>query len=77
MWFWKALAEKGKIATVLGTILSIIVNSWAVFLLFSEKKVDEDTFWMIIGLNIVAQLWFILPSKMKITGKLFNLEVED
>lgn len=77
MWFWKALAEKGKIATIIGAIMAVIVNSWAVYLLFSEKTVEENTFWMIIGLNIVSQLWFILPSKMKITGKLFNLEVED
>ena len=78
MWFWKALAEKGKIATILGAVVGIPGVIWLYYRLFSEKGITEPEFRTLIGIFTISIIYFILPSKF--TAKFGNageITVED
>ena len=63
---WKLIAEKGKIATIIGFLLSIPVNGWAVYRLYNGSIVTIDQLWHVVILNSIAIVWFILPSEISI-----------
>lgn len=78
MSFWKLLAEKGKIATIIGFCLSAPANGLALWSLFRNVNLSEDQLWQIIILNVIGITWFILPSKISIkSGKGLEIIVED
>ncbi len=74
---WRLLKEKGKIATIIGFLLSFPVNFWALICLFSGSIVTENQLWQIVIINAVGMVWFILPSKIIIEGKGIKIQVED
>ncbi len=76
--FWKSLESKGKIATVLGIVVSFPVNVLAAILMYIDStKLTENFVQTLIILNCIAIAWFILPSKFTMKGKNFELTVED
>jgi hypothetical protein len=76
--FWKSLESKGKLATVLGIIISFPVNVLAAILMYIDTtKLTENFVQTLIILNCIAIAWFILPSKFTMKGKNFELTVED
>ena len=84
--------HKGAIATLLGLFIAVPVNVYAIIFLFSLKPDDlpvqaeivEKYFtWLKIIfsgfsiMNLIAIVWFILPSKIEISGKIINIKLED
>ncbi len=75
---WKLLAEKGKIATVIGLLLSLPANGLALWSLFFDKNLSHDQLWQIVIINAIGMVWFILPSKISIkSGKGLEIIIED
>ncbi len=74
---WKLMADKGKIATIIGFCLSSPFNIWALWSFFSGSGATEDQLWTIAIINGIAMIWFILPSKILIEGKGVKIEVTD
>jgi hypothetical protein len=74
---WKLLAEKGKISTIIGLVLSFPINGYALFAFFTKTALTQDQLWQIVIVNAVGMVWFILPSTIRIKGKGFEVEVID
>lgn len=75
---WKLLAEKGKIATVIGFCLSAPVNGFALWSLFTDIQLSESQLWQIVIINAVGMVWFILPSEITIkSGKGLEIIIKD
>lgn len=74
---WGILAEKGKLATLIGFGLTFPVNCWSMVAFFSGWNVPEAKLWQIVIINAVGMVWFILPSKIIIEGKGIKIQVED
>ncbi len=77
MSLWKALENKGKIATLIGFLLSLPVNIKYIYLFFTGAIFTEDNLKAIIVINIVAMIWFILPSVIRIKSDKLTIEIED
>jgi hypothetical protein len=77
MKFWNLLQEKGKIATIIGFVLSLPVNTYFVYLFFTKQIFEDDFLKAIIVVNIVAMIWFILPSKILVKSDKLTIEIED
>ncbi len=77
MKFWNILAEKGKIATIIGFLFACPANVWAVWKLYRKVMVTIDQLWVVVAINIIGMMWFILPSKISIKSTKFQLTVED
>ncbi len=78
MKFWDILAEKGKIATVIGFIFAIPANGWATWQLYRGNMVTIDQLWIVVIMNSIAIFWFILPSEISIkSGKGLEIIVKD
>lgn len=73
----KILEKKGKIATVIGFILSLPVNIRFLYLFFSNTLFEDDFLKAVIVVNVVAMIWFILPSKLVIEAPKLRIEIED
>ena len=77
-WLWNSLAEKGRIATLIGFGLTFPVNGWSMVAFFSDWNVPEAKLWQIVIINAVGMVWFILPSKIIIeSGKGLKIQIED
>lgn len=63
------LAEKGKLATLLGFFFAMPVNGWGIWKLYTGALVTVDQLWVIVILNSVSLFWFILPSEISIKSK--------
>ncbi|MDC7218657.1 MAG: hypothetical protein PQJ59_01880 [Spirochaetales bacterium] len=74
---WKALAEKGKIATIIGLALALPFNAWVLWMFFSGLPVSEDSLWTMAIMNAVGMFWFMLPSSIVLKSKVMVLEVKD
>ena len=77
MWLWNALKEKGKIATIIGFILAIPANGWAIWNLYKGAMVTIDQLWVVVIINSIAIVWFILPSEISIKAKSLEIIVKD
>ena len=77
MWLWNALKEKGKIATIIGFILAIPANGWAIWNLYNGAMVTVDQLWVVVIINSIAIVWFILPSEISIKAKSLEIIVKD
>ena len=74
---WEKLAEKGKIASLLGFLMAFPVNTVFIMMFFTSKEFTEAQLKAALIVNSIAMVWFILPSKIEISGKIFNLKLED
>lgn len=74
---WELIAEKGKIATLIGFFLSSPFNCWALWAFFTGEGATENQLWTVAIINGIAMIWFILPSKIVIEGKGIKIEVTD
>jgi hypothetical protein len=74
---WKILEHKGKFATIIGFLLSLPVNSKFIYLYFKDHEFLKSDLTTIIVINVVAMIWFILPSKISIKSDKLTIEVED
>ena len=78
MWIWKALKEKGKLATIIGFIFAIPANGWAIFKLYNGAIVTIDQLWTVVIINSIAIVWFILPSEISIkSAKGLEIVIKD
>ena len=86
---WIALAEKGRIATVIGTLLIVPVNIMFAVKFYALLKtvgmdqialtqgIDRLLLWAIIA-NLIAMMWYMLPSSLIFkAGSIINLEIKD
>lgn len=78
MKFWNLLAEKGKIATLIGLCLSAPVNGFAIVSLFGDIQLSEAQLWQMVIINAIGMVWFILPSEISIKyGKGLEIIIKD
>ena len=69
--------SKGVIATMIGLLFSLPVNSRAVYSFFNNIELDEKALTAIVVFNIIGMCWFILPSKISIKASKFEFIIED
>lgn len=75
---WKLLAEKGKLATLIGFFLACPANGWALYKLYKGAIVTMDQLWVVVIINSIAIVWFILPSEISIkSGKGLEIIIKD
>lgn len=75
---WKALKEKGKLATIIGFIFAIPANGWAILKLYKGAIVTIDQLWTVVIINSIAIVWFILPSEISIkSSKGLEIVIKD
>ena len=74
---WKAIAEKGKFASLIGFFFAAPVNGWALYKLYNGLIVNIDQLWVVVVINAISIVWFILPSKISIKWKSGEIIVED
>ncbi len=74
---WTMLEKKGKIATIIGFVLSLPVNAKFIYLFFKGSVFEDNNLKAIIVINVVAMIWFILPSKIIIKSEKLTIEIED
>lgn len=77
MRLWKALAQKGKISTLIGFLFAFPVNGKFLWDFYRNVIYSPDKLMMIVFINIVSMIWFILPSSIIIKGGNFEIEVKD
>ena len=73
----KLLEKKGIIASFVGFLLAMPVNGYTVYLFFKGTGLTEGQQGSFIWINIVAWIWVILPSSIKLISKGLTLEVTD
>jgi len=77
-WMWASWGEKGKIASIIGFLLSFPANGYALYSLFTNTSLSEAQLWQIVIVNAVGMVWFILPSRVSIkSGKGLEIIIED
>jgi len=64
--FWRALAEKGKLATIIGFLFAAPANGFALYRLYTGALVTIDQLWVIVIINSISIVWFVLPSEISI-----------
>lgn len=74
---WGKLAEKGKIASLIGFLMAFPVNAVFVVMFFMDMSFSDDQLKTALIINAIAMTWFILPSKVRIDGKFIKVELED
>jgi hypothetical protein len=77
MKLWDILAEKGKIATVIGFVFAIPANGWAMWKLYRGTIVTVDQLWIVVVINAIAIVWFVLPSSIIIKSTRLQIEIKD
>lgn len=74
---WKALAEKGKFASMLGFFFAAPANGWALYNVYNGLIVTLNQMYVVTLINAISIVWFILPSKISIKWKSGEIIVED
>ncbi len=75
---WNLLAQKGKIATLMGLFLAMPVNFIFIFSFLSAGSVpDVSQLWFIGVVNGIGMFWFILPSSFELISKAFTIKMVD
>ena len=77
MKLWDALDHKGRLATVIGFIWALPYNVKFTIDFFGGVFYSREQLETVIVVNILAMIWFILPSKITIEGPKFKFIVED
>ncbi len=78
MKLWNMLAEKGKIATIIGTIFSVPCVIWLyINLFFGDKIITESDMRVVMLIMGFSMMWFILPSKISMKWGNGGIKVED
>ncbi|WGK69474.1 hypothetical protein P0082_01040 [Candidatus Haliotispira prima] len=75
--FARILRKKGLITTLLALIVTFPTNIYAVLAFCYGWPLAELQLALGLGLNIVGWIFYTMPSKLEITGKLFGLKMED
>ena len=76
-WLWNALDKKGRIATIIGLLFALPYNARFMWDFFHGVEYSRGQLEMVVIVNAIGWIWFILPSKITISGPKFNLTVED
>lgn len=71
------LEKKGIIASIIGFLLALPVNGYTVYLFFNGIGLTEGQKDSFIWVNIIAWVWVILPSAIKLSSSKFTLEITD
>jgi hypothetical protein len=71
------LEKKGSIATVIGFLFALPVNTFFTIQFFRNNVMDDAQLKGIIVMNIIGMCWFILPSVIEIKSKLFEITIKD
>jgi len=74
---WTGLDHKGRIATVIGFLFSIPYNARFMYHFFTGVIYTREQLEAVIIVNVLAMIWFILPSKIIIEGPKIKISVED
>lgn len=74
---WTLLAEKGKIATIIGMCFICPINAKVVFDFFIGSDYTKEKLTQVVVYNIIAYAWFIMISYAKAKFGTFELEVKD
>lgn len=74
---WALLAEKGKLATLIGFFFMCPANGKFLYKLFLSIEMNNQELITFMIANAIGMFWFILPSKIKISGPKISIEVED
>jgi hypothetical protein len=74
---WEGLDHKGRIATIIGFLWALPYNvqfllDWFNGIFYTREQLEG-----VIIVNVLAMIWFILPSKIIIEGPKFKIQVED
>lgn len=77
MKLWEALDHKGRIATIIGILFSLPYNVRFIIDFYRGIEYSREALEGIILVNILAMIWFILPSRVEISGPKFTIKVED
>jgi len=77
MKLWEALDHKGRIATIIGFLFALPYNMRFMWDWFSGVFYSREQLEMVIIVNVLAMVWFILPSTITIEGPKFKIEVKD
>ena len=68
---------KGAISSLLGFILAFPINIYFIFMFLNNVQMSRERLEIIVIINIIAIIWYIMPSKIEVGGKIFTLKVED
>ncbi len=74
MKFWDALAEKGKIATIIGFLLGLGATVTMIIVLVKNSDFKYLPYAFAFGFSL---FFFILPSSFILTYKDFKIEVKE
>ena len=74
---WQELDHKGRIATIIGILFALPYNARFMYHFFTGVFYSREGLETVIIVNVLAMIWFILPSKIIIKGPKFELIVED
>jgi len=74
---WEMRGEKGKIASIIGFIFVLPANCRTTWLYISGTAFTKEELTVLVVVNMVGMIWFMLPSKIVISGSPFKLEVLD
>jgi len=75
---WTGLGEKGKVATIIGMFFAFPANTKFIIDFYRTIEYSRESLINLAVINVIAMVWFILPSKISIKGgKGFEIVVED
>ena len=77
MKIWQALDHKGRIATIIGFLWALPYNVKFLIDWFAGIEYSHAMLESVIIVNVLAMIWFILPSKITMKAKSFEFTVED
>lgn len=69
--------HKGAISSCLGFIMAFPINLYFIVQFYRGIEINRDNLEQIIIINMVAMIWYIMPSKIEIAGKIINIKIED
>ena len=77
MKIWEALDHKGRIATIIGFLWALPYNVKFLIDWFAGIEYSQAMLESVIIVNVLAMIWFLLPSKIIMKAKGFEFTVED
>jgi hypothetical protein len=71
------LEKKGQLATLIGMAHAVPAGIWLFHRLFTNYNITEHQWMMIALIELIAIMWFILPSRISAKWGKGELIVED
>jgi len=71
------LKNKGIFTTLFGIGLAIACDYKLIKAYYGNTELSEKQLYASIVINIIAIVWVILPSRIKVSGKLMSIDIED